>query len=100
MLNATSVLLTYQSDWGLLVSAPGKCQGWSEEEITKYVGQLSCVSEICSLFHLHAVALAKLLYVSAWACGVEICFQTWEKEGQLRLHGHLFFEKWCYSDSV
>ena len=57
VLNATSVLLAYQSDWGLLVSAPGKCQGWSEEMITKSVGQLSCVSEICSLFHFHAVAL-------------------------------------------
>ena len=74
VLQSTTVLLTYQGDWGLVALAPGKLQGLSEDQITKYVEELSCVTEICERFQLHAIALANLLYVSTWACGVEICF--------------------------
>jgi hypothetical protein len=92
VLQSTAVLLTYQGDWGLIALQPGKLQEYSEDHITRYVRELSCVTEICSRFQLHATALANLLHVSSWACGVEICFRTWEKEGQLRLHGHLFLK--------
>ena len=74
VLHSTAVLLTYQGDWGLVALSPGKLQGYSEDQITRYVEELSCVTEICNRFQLHATALANLLYVSSWACGVEICF--------------------------
>ena len=90
VLDSTAVLLTYQGDWGLIALSPGKLQGYSEDQITEYVEKLSCVVEICNRFQLHSNALADRCHVSSWACGVEICFRTWEEKGQLRLHGHLF----------
>jgi hypothetical protein len=89
-LDSMNVLLTYQGDWGLIDLSPGKLQGYSEDQITEYVDELSCVDEICHRFQLHSKALADRCHVSSWACGVEICFRTWEEKGQLRLHGHLF----------
>ena len=77
----------------MVALAPGKLQGLSEDHITKYVEELPGVTDICECFQLHAIALASLLYVSTWACGVEIWFRTWHKDGQVRLHGHWFLKR-------
>ena len=89
VIDAQTVLLTYQGNWGL-VPAGNVHPALTDDELSAEVRKLPLVEDICKRFDEHCQNLCTTLEASQYACSVEICLSTWRKDNELRLHGHLF----------
>ena len=92
ILQASTVLLTYQGPWGLLTTPLGVTATSSEEQMVEHLRTMSCVLNLWQDFTAFSEDLADKLHAPFWACCLEICSKTWQKEQMLRLHGHLFLK--------
>ena len=98
MLEAFSVMLTYNGDWGLMdIEVGARPQPVDEKKDLDFVDNLSanlrCHPNLIDLW-ADFVCLVKNFqaryHADTWAASFEISTQTLFEENQLRVHGHMF----------
>ena len=88
-LYARSVLLTWNGDWGVFVIAGlAPDAGW--RVIVAALQQDAVVECLWVAFKEHCERLSDLLGAAHHAFSLELCMRSWEEEGVLRVHGHLY----------
>ena len=89
---AKSILLTYQGDWGVLhgIFLPASTE-WREvvRRVAVEPAAVAAWNEFLSLVHV----VAGDLFVSNWACSLEVCMQTFSAGQGVRFHLHLYLRR-------
>ena len=90
-LQAKSVLLTWNGDWGLFREIVGDVRGW--KEVVELLKKNAQFLQLWQDFQAHVERLADVLAASGHACCMEVCMETLEESGVVRVHGHGFFNR-------
>jgi hypothetical protein len=91
-LNTASVLLTYNGEWGVLESLPPEMHSASIKQIVDWVLADEPSLNKWQKFEEFAQTLHRDLHLESWTAAFEFCVHTWESEGILRLHAHVYLK--------
>ena len=86
---ARTVILTWNGDWGLFTGtglAPGT--GW--RVVVAFLQSHPPFVALWTEFKAHCERLSDLLGAVKHAFSMELCVKTWEQDGEVRVHGHLY----------
>ena len=90
--DSATVLLTYQGNWGLVPSDTLQA-ALPVDVLTSQIKELPRVVELWSLFGLYCQGFANRCEATLYCYTLEVCLKTWQQEGKLRVHGHLYMKK-------
>ena len=86
-----SVLLTWNGDWGVLPDGFVE-PGTEWREVVQACIGAEQVQRVWTSFSEHVDRVVALTHVTDWASSLELCVDTWEKQGQVRVHTHLYLK--------
>ena len=89
-LTCSTVLFTWNGEWGKIQSAPHLCQDRSLDEVVQSLRAHPVVLFIWSQAQEYMEKMVKELFLVKWAVSLELCTRTLG-EGQLRVHVHAFW---------
>ena len=90
--NNSTALLTWNGDWGLLPGVPF-APGTDLDELCSVLRALPEAQELWRQLRHFCHEVVQQHKVDTWAVSLEVCTQTLEDEGRVRLHGHVFLKR-------
>ena len=89
-LNAHQSLMTWNGEWGLLEEKDGVCPAPTDwRELVAHVRNRPRAQALWQEFLIFVKDAVIELFINDWAASMELCMNTWEEQGQLRIHMHL-----------
>ena len=92
VVNARSVLLTWNGEWGEYKDSPFGADSWPQDVVMHLQG-LAWIVALWKVFLRFFLHLMELLHVDSWAASMELCTGSLENSSETRIHTHGYLKK-------